>query len=140
MFDKTYSELIQISDFIDRYRYLQIKGSVGKETFGRERQINQILYHDKFWRDEVRPHIIVRDECCDLAHPLHDIKEGVKIFVHHINPITLEDVINRHPKVYDPENLITTILNTHNAIHYGSELMLREYLPERSPNDTIPWK
>lgn len=140
MMYKSYSELITIPTFIDRYRYLKIGGSVGRETFGQERYLNQLLYHDNFWKREVRPEIIVRDNCCDLALDGYDIHEGTKIFVHHINPITIDDILLKRPIVYDPENLVTTVLLTHNAIHYGNELLLTNAFAERTPNDTIPWR
>ena len=133
---KTYSELITIPTFIERYHYLRIGGQVGKETFGYDRYLNQILYNSDEWK-RFRRDIILRDKGCDLACEGFDIHE--KALVHHINPITVQDVINRSPKIFDPENVITTILNTHNAIHYGDERILAIF-EERSRNDTCPWK
>ena len=136
---KTYSELITIPTFIERYRYLRIGGKVGAETFGRDRFLNQILYNSHQWR-MFRNRIIVRDQGCDLACYGYDISNGVAAMVHHINPITVEDVLNDNPMVYDPENVITTILNTHNAIHYGDESILITEPIIRSKNDTCPWR
>lgn len=135
---RTYSELIQISTFIERFRYLQIGGKVGAETFGYDRYLNQILYRTAEWK-RFRNEIIVRDNGCDLGCEGYDIV-GQKILVHHINPISVEDVLQRDPKVFDPENVISTILNTHNAIHYGDESLLITEPIERKPNDTCPWK
>ena len=111
---KTYSELITIPTFIERYRYLRIGGQVGVDTFGHDRYLNQILYNSDEWRS-FRAEIIVRDNGCDLACEGFEIDKYA--LVHHINPITVEDVLNRHPKVFDPENVITTVLATHNAKH-----------------------
>lgn len=134
---KSYSEMIALPTFEERFKYLQLKGSVGKYTFGSGRYLNQILYHSMEWRS-LRNEIILRDNACDLACEDFDIRG--KILIHHINPITVEDVINRSPIVFDPENLITTTYNTHNAIHYGDESLLVLDPITRSKNDTIPWK
>lgn len=133
---KSYSELITIPTFIERYHYLRIGGRVGKETFGYDRYLNQILYSSDEWKS-FRRDIILRDKGCDLACEGFDIHE--KALVHHINPITVQDVINRSPKIFDPDNVITTTLNTHNAIHYGDDRILAIF-EERSRNDTCPWK
>lgn len=134
---KTYSELIEIPTFLERYRYLRIGGAVGKETFGYDRYLNQILYKSDKWK-RFRREIIVRDNGNDLAC------EGFQIFgkilIHHINPITVEDVLHRDPRIFDPENVISTTLNTHNAIHYGDESLLMIAPVERSKNDTCPWR
>lgn len=134
---KTYSELIIIPTFLDRFRYLQLSGKVGVETFGYDRYLNQILYRTAEWK-RFRNEIIVRDNGCDLACEGYDIVG--KILVHHINPITVEDVLNRTAKVFDPENVISTTLNTHNAIHYGDESLLVTEPIERKPNDTCLWR
>lgn len=123
--------------FIERYRYLKIGGRVGAATFGHDRYLNQILYHSPEWL-EFRDDIIIRDNGCDLAAPGFDLHE--RILVHHIDPITVEDVLRRHPKIFDPENVISTCLNTHNAIHYGDESRLTMLPIERTPNDTCPWR
>ncbi len=135
---RTYSELITLPTFLDRFRYLQLGGIVGVETFGYDRYLNQILYRTVEWK-HFRNEIIVRDNGCDLGCEGYDII-GQKILVHHINPITVEDVLRQDPKVFDPENVICTILNTHNAIHYGDESLLVTELIERKPNDTCLWK
>lgn len=134
---KTYSELISIPDFLERFRYLQIGGRVGVETFGYDRYLNQILYRSPEWK-KFRRDVIIRDNGCDLACDGFDIVG--KILVHHINPITIEDVLNRHPKIFDFENVISTTLNTHNAIHYGDESLLVVAPIERSKFDTCPWR
>ena len=123
--------------YIDRYRYLRIGGRVGEATFGHDRYLNQILYKSDKWK-RFRNRIIVRDNGCDLACEGFYIHK--KAIVHHIDPITVEDVINGHPKVFDEENVILTSLNSHNAIHYGDEHLLITSPIERRPNDTCPWK
>ena len=135
---RIYSEMILLPTFIERFRYLQLGGQVGVETFGYDRYLNQILYRTAEWK-RFRNEIIVRDNGCDLGCEGYDII-GQKILVHHINPISVEDVLRRDPKVFDPENAITTILNTHNAIHYGDESLLVTEPIERKPNDTCLWR
>lgn len=135
---RTYSEMILLPTFLERFRYLQLGGQVGVETFGYDRYLNQILYRTAEWK-RFRNEIIVRDNGCDLGCEGYDII-GQKILVHHINPISVEDVLRRDPKVFDPENAITTILNTHNAIHYGDESLLVTEPIERKPNDTCLWR
>ena len=134
---RTYSELILLPTFKERFNYLRLEGSVGRETFGYDRYLNQILYHSEEWKS-FRKIINVRDNGCDLGC------EGYEIFgrftIHHINPIILEDVIKRNRKVFDPENVITTTHNTHNAIHYGDESLLIMEPIVRTKNDTCPWK
>lgn len=137
MMIKTYSELMSLNTFLERYRYLRIGGTIGRETFGRDRYLNQILYRSDEWKF-CRRDIFIRDRGCDLGIEGFDI-HGTYL-VHHIDPITVEDVLNRHPKVFDPENLITTVLNTHNAIHYGDESLLILPPIERTRNDTCPWR
>ena len=145
---KTYSELITLPSFEERFRYLQLDGQVGKETFGYDRYLNQVLYNSQEWR-RFRHEIIIRDNACDLAHEDHEITSwrdesgrihGQKIIIHHINPITVDDVVNRRSIVFDPENTITTILSTHNAIHYGDESLLPKAPIERNKNDMCPWR
>ena len=137
MINKTYSELCRLDAFRDRYLYLKLSGSVGESTFGFDRYLNQLLYKSDEWK-QCRRDIIIRDNGCDLGCKGFDIHG--KILVHHINPITIEDIINRNPKVFDPENLITTTHNTHLAMHYGDEDLLVQNLVERSKNDMCPWK
>lgn len=134
---KTYSELITIPTFIERYRYLHLGRKVGEDTFGYDRYLNQIFYKDPEWLT-VRNLVIIRDNGCDLAMPGREIYS--RILVHHINPITKEDVLRRDSKLFDMENLICTIKNTHDAIHYGDEDLLFMEPIERRQNDTCPWR
>ena len=134
---KTYSELMTLSTFEERFEYLKIGGSVGVETFGHDRHLNQVLYRSSEWKC-FRREIILRDNGCDLACEDREIY-GMPI-VHHINPITVEDVLARDPKIFDPENVITTVLRTHNALHYGDIDLLTLGPIERTPHDTCPWK
>lgn len=135
---KRYSEVIQIPDFIGRYEYLRIGGEVGARTFGADRYLNQLLYRSDYWRNEIRPKIIVRDNACDLAHADHDL-HGFLI-IHHINPITKEDIVNKSPKLFDPENLIVVSKMTHEAIHYGDQSLIKSQMfVERKPGDTTLW-
>ena len=135
--NKCYSELITIPTFIERYRYLRLGGKVGEDTFGFDRYLNQIFYKDPEWI-RTRDLVIIRDGGCDLAMPDREILS--RILVHHINPITKEDIINRDPKLFNLENLISTVKNTHDAIHYGDENLLIIEPIERSQNDTCPWR
>lgn len=134
---KTYSELCSISSFEDRYEYLKTTAPVGISTFGSSRYLNQALYHSIEWK-RLKDQIIIRDNGCDLAIP--DRVIGGKIFIHHINPITVDEVLARSYSVFDPENLICVSFDTHQAIHYGDESLLFHNPIERSRNDTIPWK
>ncbi|MBE6720077.1 MAG: hypothetical protein E7571_05405 [Ruminococcaceae bacterium] len=135
---RTYSELITIPDFIGRFEYLKLGGQVGKDTFGFNRYLNQIFYNSKEW-ERVRRQIIVRDCGCDLGIPDLEILRG--IYIHHLNPITVEDIQERREICLDPEFLICTSYNTHNAIHYGDKNLLCITEPTiRKPNDTIPWR
>ena len=136
---KTYSELVKLPTFLERYRYLKLNGKVCEETFGYNRYLNQILYTSKEWR-QLRPYIIDRDKACDLSCPGYDIFGKRNIFIHHINPITLKDINDRNPIIFDPENLICVTKSTHDAIHYGDESHLPIVLTERKPNDLCPWK
>ena len=135
--NRTYRECMQLPTFQERYRYLQIGGQVGKETFGFDRYLNQMLYRTPEWK-RFRREMILRDNGCDLGCEGYEIYGNV--LVHHINPITVEDVINRNPCIFDPNNVICTSLNTHNAIHYGDETLLITEPVVRKPNDTCPWK
>lgn len=134
---KTYSELIKLPTFLERFNYLKIGGAVGKMTFGHDRYLNQILYNSDEWR-RFRRDMILRDNGCDLACDDREIYE--RAIVHHLNPITVEDVLRRDPMIFDPENVITTWLRTHNAIHYGDESLLYLDPIERTTNDTCPWR
>lgn len=134
---KTYAELIKLDDYASRLRYLSIDGIVGNETFGEARWVNQALYKMNRWKS-LRNKIIVRDNGCDLG--LEGFFISGPIIVHHINPITLEDVLEERSIVWDPENLISVSLSTHNAIHYGKIERALEKPIIRTPNDTCPWK
>lgn len=135
---RTYSELITLPTFEERYHYLKLGGKVGEETFGYDRYLNQVFYSSPEWKT-FRRDIIVRDLGCDLG-----IKDRVisgNIFIHHINPIALADIHRRNLEVLlNPENVICTSFNTHNAIHYGDESLLTLAPIVRRPNDTCPWR
>lgn len=135
---KTYSELVKLNSFEERYKYLKLEGKVGEDTFGFDRYLNQIFYKTNEWKS-VRDYVISRDNGCDLGMSDREIKFG-KILVHHMNPITKEDILNRSDILLNPEYLITTTKNTHDAIHYGSDDLLYQDTVERYKNDTCPWK
>lgn len=135
---RTYSELIALPTFEERFEYLRLDGEIGKETFGFDRIFNQMFYNSREWK-MTRDHVIVRDHGCDLAAPDHEI-HGQKIIIHHLNPISLEDIERKSEILIDPEFLITTIHPTHNAIHYGDKSLLVTAPIERSKNDTCPWR
>lgn len=135
---RTYSELITLPTYIERFNYLKLGGKVGADTFGFDRYLNQKFYHqDPRWRS-ARDKVIIRDNGCDLGMEGYEIQG--KIIVHHMNPITMDDIINKRDWIYDPEFLICTVHNTHNAIHYGDENLLYKGPAVRTPNDTCPWK
>ena len=134
---RTYSEVIKFTDFIDRYNYLRLDGTVGKETFGFERFLNQKFYNSKEWL-AVKREVIIRDNGCDLGLDGYEIHG--KILVHHMNPIEQNDILRRTDILLNPEYLISTTLETHNAIHYGNENILPVLIPERAKNDTCPWR
>lgn len=134
---RTYSELITLPTFEERYRYLRLEGAVGVDTFGFDRIFNQRFYTSAEWR-RVRDEVIVRDNGCDLGVPGHEIFG--KIIIHHINPISLDDLDHHSDILLNPEYLITTMHATHNAIHYGDEGLLIRAPVERRKNDTCPWK
>ena len=135
---RTYSELMKLETFEERYEYLKLGGRVGEETFGFDRYLNQIFYKSKEWLS-IRNHIITRDNGCDLATPGREIR-GNKIIIHHMNPITKEDILNRSDMLLNPEYLICTVKNTHDAIHYGDSELLQKDPIVRSKNDTCPWR
>lgn len=134
---RTYSELIKLPTFEERFRYLQLKGVVGEDTFGFDRYMNQVFYRSKRWKD-IRDYVIVRDNGCDLGIEGREIYG--KIIIHHMNPIRLTDIQNESAYLLNPEYLISTIHNTHNAIHYGDEQLLITAPIERSKYDTCPWR
>lgn len=137
MMSRCYSELKQIDSFQDRFEYLRLNGRVGEDTFGSKRYLNQILYSSNRWK-RLRSQIIIRDEGCDLAHSDYTIY-GV-IYIHHINPIYVDDILEEKTMVFDPNNLVCTSFNTHNAIHYGDQSLIQKEPVTRKPNDTCPWR
>ena len=134
---RTYSKLITLPTFEERFRYLQLGGKVGEDTFGHDRYLNQMFYTSDEWR-RIRRDVIVRDNGCDLG--IQDREIHGLIIIHHMNPITIEDIINRSEFLLNPEYLISTIKNTHDAIHFSDERILITDPIERRPNDTCPWK
>lgn len=134
---KTYSELIALPTFEERYRYLRLDGKVGQDTFGFDRYLNQIFYRSQRWK-AIRDEVIIRDNGCDLGVDGHEIYG--RILIHHMNPITQYDIERETEYLLNPEYLITTMHNTHNAIHYGDENLLITAPIERTKNDTCPWR
>lgn len=135
---KSYSELSQLETFEERFEYLRLDGIVGKDTFGFDRIFNQKFYRSEEWK-QVRDFVIVRDNGCDLGIEGHEIF-GNRIIIHHMNPISIDDIRHSTRNLLDPEYLITTIHRTHNAIHYGDEDRLIKAPIERVRNDTCPWR
>ena len=135
---RTYSQLIQLSTFEERFNYLRLNGVVANETFGFDRYLNQQFYKSPEWK-RIRQQVIIRDQGCDLALPNHEI--AGQIFVHHMNPVSLEDIENNPEILLDPEYLVCVSLETHNAIHYGDNSYgNKDVIPDRYPGDTIPWR
>lgn len=134
---KTYSELMTLSTFEKRYEYLRLGGKVGEDTFGFDRYLNQIFYKDPEWLS-IRDKVIIRDNGCDLGIPDREIYG--RILVHHMNPITKEDILTRSKYLLNPDYLICTSKNTHDAIHYGGSSILLKNPIERTKNDTCPWR
>ena len=139
MMIRTYSDLIKYNSFEDRFNYLKLDGHVGTTTFGYDRYLNQIFYKSNEWK-KVRNHIILRDNACDLGVEGYDIFDKRRIIIHHLNPISIEQIEKRDPKIFDPEFLIVTTHRTHNAIHYGDEQQIIKGPIIRELNDTCPWK
>lgn len=135
--NKSYSELIRLKSFKERLDYLKLDGIVGEETFGHARWLNQKFYNSYAWR-QFRNAIITRDNGCDLAMANYDIRGA--IIIHHLSPITYDDIVNRAKSVLDPENAICVSANTHRVIHYSDDDLLATGPAERVPNDTCPWK
>lgn len=133
---RTYSELVQIETFEDRFHYLALKGAVGTPTFGFERYLNQQFYASREWR-RVRHFVIARDNGCDLGIDGYEIH--AKLVIHHMNPMTAENIVHGDEDILDPEFLITTTHQTHNAIHYGDEKQLPRPFIARRPGDTKLW-
>ena len=134
---RTYSELKQLKTFEERYEYLKLGGQVGADTFGFDRYLNQVFYKSPEWQS-VRNEVIVRDHGCDLGIEGREIH--TKILVHHMNPISKEDILQRSDILLNPEYLITTVKRTHDAIHYGDADTLIKDPIERTANDTCPWR
>ena len=136
---KSYQELLSFETFEERFEYLKLNGKVGEDTFGFDRYLNQKFYQtDAEWKS-IRNKIIIRDDGCDLGIRVCEIPQGIPILIHHINPITVEDIKFRTARLLDPDNLISTIDHTHRAIHYGGAPQ-RYHFIERTPNDTAPWR
>lgn len=136
-YSRRYSDLKKLQTFEDRFEYLNLHGAVGIDTFGFDRYLNQQLYRSKEWK-RFRQQIILRDNGCDLGIEGREIEKYA--YIHHINPITPQDIINHDPKIFDPDNAITTTHKTHNAIHYGTADLLEKLPAERTNNDTTLWR
>lgn len=134
--NRTYSDLIRLPSFEERFEYLSLRGIVGKETFGFDRYLNQMFYRSREWK-RLRNEIIVRDNGCDMGLDGFEIHEP--IYIHHLNPMTVTDVESSDPRILDPDNLISVTHRTHNAIHYGEASLLPRKLVERRPGDTKLW-
>ena len=134
---RTYSELITLSTFEERYKYLQLSSSIGEETFGFDRYLNQNFYRSKEWK-RIRDFVIIRDNGCDLG--VEDRTIHGKIIIHHMNPIRTKDIQEVSDYLLNPEYLICTTHQTHNAIYYGDENLLVRNPIERTANDTCPWR
>lgn len=136
MMIKTYSELSTLDSFDERFEYLKLSGGVGRSTFGFDRHINQQFYTSREWQD-VRQYVIFRDEGCDLGIPGYEIH--IRPLIHHLNPMVIDDILSHQEWILDPEYLITTTHDTHNAIHYGTESAYPKTVIERLPEDTKLW-
>mgnify|MGYP000228448006 FL=1 len=134
---RTYSELVSLPSYLDRYKYLKIGSKVGVATFGFNRYLNQSFYQSSAWK-RVRDQVIIRDDGCDLAHADYPI--AGRIYIHHLNPIRIDDLEDFNPDVLDPNNLVCVSFGTHQAIHYGDESLLPNDPIERFENDQIPWR
>lgn len=141
---RTYSELLTFETFEERFEYLKLKGGVGRPTFGSARMLNQAFYSSDEWKS-FHHLIVIRDSTndyvCDLGCPDRDIPKNEIVIVHHLNPITKEDILNRSPLLLDPENVICCSRQTHNALHYGNIETLEQFkMAERKKDDTVPWR
>lgn len=137
-FKRSYKELSRLKSFKEKFEYLRLQGQVGKDTFGFDRYLNQALYSSQEWK-RFRRNVIIRDNGCDLGDSDREI-QGDRIIIHHINPLTVEDLEKRNPAIFDMDNVICVSYLTHQAIHYGDESLLPQEPNERTPGDTIPWK
>lgn len=135
---KSYQELIRLKTFEERFEYLKLKGAVGSRTFGSHRVLNQVLYSSPEWK-RFRYQVIIRDNGCDLGMEGYSV-DGDRIIIHHINPLSIEDVQNRDRKIFDMDNVICVSHRTHEAIHYGDKNLLPAMPIERRPGDTLCWK
>jgi hypothetical protein len=134
---KTYSEMILLPTYNERFRYLKLDGKVGADTFGLDRYLNQVFYRSAEWK-RIRDMVIVRDNGCDLGIP--ELPIYGKVIIHHMNPLSVDDILNDDTEyMMNPEYLVCVSHSTHNAIHYGDDSQLQEYIPRRA-NDTAPWK
>lgn len=134
---RTYEELITYPTFRERYEYLRLHSAVGIDTFGADRYLNQMLYRSREWKS-IRDIVLLRDNGCDLGVEGYDIYE--RAVIHHMNPLTVDDIKHSSENLFNPRYLITVSFDTHQAIHYGTALKLRTMPLERRPNDTSPWK
>lgn len=134
---RTYHELISLPSFEERYEYLKLIGKVGGETFGYDRYLNQVLYRSSEWK-RIRDKVIIRDDGCDLACPDRQIYG--RVIIHHMNPLSKKDVVDKTDLLFNPEYLICVSHETHNAIHYGDVSQISKDPVERKPNDTCPWR
>lgn len=134
---KTYSEAIRIPDFVERFNYLKLNGTAGEMNEEVNRYLNQYFYHTPEWKS-VRRQVLIRDDGYDLGH--RDYLITGRPVIHHITPITKQNVLDRDPIIFDPDNLILCSHETHNALHYGSANLLKTDYVERKPGDTCPWK
>lgn len=134
---RTYTEMMSFDSFDDRFDYLNLSGQVGRDTFGYDRYLNQAFYKSAEWK-RLRNEIILRDNGCDLAHPDYQIVG--RIYIHHLNPVTKTDVLDRSDLLLNPEYLVCVSYDTHQAIHYGDKNLLQPDLIIRQPNDTCPWR
>lgn len=137
MLIRTYTELIQLKTFEERYEYLRLGGIVGQDTFGFDRYLNQRFYRSPEWK-QIRRDVIIRDEGRDLAMEGYELDKG--IYVHHMNPITAKDLVDVTDWLLNPEYLVCVSKRTHDAIHFGDKSLLPELPKERTLNDTCPWK
>lgn len=135
---RSYHELILLPTFEERFEYLNLKSRVADPTFGSQRYLNQLLYRSPYWKS-TRNSIIIRDNACDLAHPDYSLGDQ-RAYVHHINPVTVEDIMAERSCVFDPDNLICCSFQTHNAIHYSNKDGIPKAYEPRTPNDTCPWR
>lgn len=133
---RSYSELSLLDTFDERFEYLKLSGGIGRSTFGFDRYINQSFYKSKEWKD-IRNFVISRDNGCDLGIPGYEIH--IELLIHHMNPMSIKDIVFKNAVILDPEFLITTTHNTHNAIHYGVDKLIPKVVTERSPGDTRLW-